>query len=157
MGGLEQQLKNTAMGAWLHDIGKLAIPDSILLKPGPLTDEERTIMRRHVEIGYDLIKGIPFLADAAEIVLGHHERWDGSGYPDLLGGDEIPLGGRIFAVADALDAMTSNRPYRDAYSWETAADEIVAQSGHQFDPDVVRAFRSAEPRLRGMREQMSAA
>ena len=114
LGGLEHELKNIAMGAWLHDIGKLAIPDAILLKPGSLTDEERQVMQRHVQIGYDLVKGIPFLSNAAEIILGHHERCDGSGYPRGLKGEEIPGGARIFAVADTFDAMTSDRPYRRA-------------------------------------------
>ncbi len=113
MHGTPGELKNLAMGAWLHDIGKLAIPDAILLKPGPLTVEEREIIQGHVRIGYNLVKRIPFLAEAAEIILAHHERWDGSGYPRGLKGTEIPLNARIFAVADTLDAMTSDRPYRE--------------------------------------------
>src|SRR6267154_1931883 len=92
MGALESQMKNIAMGAWLHDIGKLAIPDAILLKPGPLSDQERAIMQRHAQIGYDLVKGIPFLADAAEIIFAHHERCDGSGYPRGLKTEQIPVG-----------------------------------------------------------------
>src|SRR5260370_17261737 len=112
MGGLEKQMRNIAMGAWLHDIGKLAISDAILLKPGPLTDKEREIMERHAQIGYDLVRGIPFLAEAAEIIFAHHERWDGSGYPRGLKAREIPEGARIFAVANTFDAMTSPQPSR---------------------------------------------
>ena len=91
------------------------------------------------------------------MIRSHHERWDGSGYPDQLGGDEIPLGGRIFAVADALDAMTSDRPYRDAFRWDTAVAEIFVQSGRQFDPNVVEAFRSVEPKLHGIHRKLAAA
>jgi response regulator RpfG family c-di-GMP phosphodiesterase len=142
MGGLEDVLQNLAMGAWLHDIGKLAIPDKILLKPGALTDEEREVMQRHVQIGYELVKGIPFLADAAEIILAHHERCDGSGYPRGLKGSEIPIGARIFAVADSFDAMTSDRPYRVAMPFIAARLEIDRVAGRLFDPGVVRAFLS---------------
>jgi putative nucleotidyltransferase with HDIG domain len=112
IGWSEKQLGSLARGAYLHDIGKLGVPDGILLKPGPLTTEEWKLMQQHVQIGFDLLKGIPFLADAAEIVLTHHERCDGKGYPRGLKGEEILLGARIFAVADTLDAMTSDRPYR---------------------------------------------
>src|SRR5260221_7095932 len=111
LGLRDQELKTLSMGASLHDIGKLAIPDSILLKPGVLSEEEWCVMRTHVQIGYDLVKQIPFLSEAAEIVLTHHERWDGAGYPRGLAGMEVPLGARIFAVAATLDAMTSDRPY----------------------------------------------
>lgn len=140
IGGLEKELRNLGMGAWLHDIGKLATPDGILLKPGALTDQERQVMQHHVQIGYDLVKGIPFLADAAEIILGHHERCDGSGYPRGLKAAEIPLGARIFAVADSFDAMTSDRPYRSAMPFEVARDEIQGAAGNLFDSTVVRAF-----------------
>lgn len=140
IGGLEKDLRNLSMGAWLHDIGKLATPDAILLKPGPLTDPEREVMQHHVQIGYDLVKGIPFLADAAEIILGHHERCDGSGYPRGLKAEEIPLGARIFAVADSFDAMTSDRPYRSAIPFEAAREEIEGAAGKLFDATVVRAF-----------------
>src|SRR5437762_8167199 len=112
MGGLEAQMRNIGMGAWLHDIGKLAISDGILLKPGALTDEERRVMQQHAQIGYDLVKGIPFLAEAAEIIYAHHERWDGSGYPRGLTTEEIPVGARIFAVADTFDAMTDRKRTR---------------------------------------------
>jgi response regulator RpfG family c-di-GMP phosphodiesterase len=140
IGGLEQQLRTMAMGAWLHDIGKLAIPDRILLKPGPLLDHEWQVMRRHARIGYELVKSISFLAGAAEIVLTHHERFDGSGYPQGLGGEEIPFGARIFAVADTLDAMTSDRPYRAALPLQSARDVIERGSGTLFDPLVAAAF-----------------
>jgi response regulator RpfG family c-di-GMP phosphodiesterase len=140
IGGLEQQLRTMAMGAWLHDIGKLAIPDSILLKPGPLLDHEWQVMRRHARIGYELVKSISFLAGAAEIVLTHHERFDGSGYPQGLGAEEIPFGARIFAVADTLDAMTSDRPYRAALPLQSARDVIERGSGTLFDPLVAAAF-----------------
>ncbi|PYT77453.1 MAG: two-component system response regulator [Acidobacteria bacterium] len=136
----EQELKTIARGAWLHDIGKLATPDAILLKPGPLTHEEWRIMRRHAETGYELVQRIPFLASAAEIVLSHHERWDGSGYPQGLKGADIPFGARIFAVADTLDAMTSDRPYRSALSFEEAQEEIRRGSGSRYDSNVVSAF-----------------
>ena len=142
MGGLENQMRNIAMGAWLHDIGKLAISDAILLKPGPLTDEEREIMQRHVQIGYDLVKGIPFLADAAEIIFAHHERCDGSGYPRGLKTEEIPVGARIFAVADTFDAMTSDRPYRRALPFETSREVIERGAGKHYDSQVARVFLS---------------
>jgi response regulator RpfG family c-di-GMP phosphodiesterase len=140
IGGLEQQLRTMAMGAWLHDIGKLAIPDRILLKPGPLLDHEWQVMRRHARIGYELVKSISFLAGAAEIVLTHHERFDGSGYPQGLSAEEIPFGARIFAVADTLDAMTSDRPYRAALPLQSARDVIERGSGTLFDPLVAAAF-----------------
>jgi response regulator RpfG family c-di-GMP phosphodiesterase len=140
IGGLEQEIRSIAMGAWLHDIGKLAIPDRVLLKPGPLTDSEWEIMRRHARIGYELVKSISFLAGAAEIVLTHHERFDGSGYPQKMKADEIPFGARIFAVADTLDAMTSDRPYRAALPLQTARDVIERGSGTLFDPLVAAAF-----------------
>jgi response regulator RpfG family c-di-GMP phosphodiesterase len=140
IGGLEREIRSIAMGAWLHDIGKLAIPDRVLLKPGPLTDSEWEIMRRHARIGYELVKSISFLSGAAEIVLTHHERFDGSGYPQKMKGDEIPFGARIFAVADTLDAMTSDRPYRAALPFRAARDVIEGGSGTLFDPLVAAAF-----------------
>ena len=141
LGGLEQhQLRNIAMGAWLHDIGKLAISDGILLKPGPLTDEERQVMQQHVQIGYDMVRGIPFLADAAEIIFAHHERCDGSGYPRGLKAAEIPVGARIFAVADTFDAMTSDRPYRRALPFKASRDVIDQESGKLYDPQVANVF-----------------
>jgi response regulator RpfG family c-di-GMP phosphodiesterase len=142
LGGLESQLKTIAMGAWLHDIGKLAIPDGILLKPGALTAEERTVMERHVQIGYDLIKDIPFLGEAADIVLGHHERSDGRGYPRGLRNEQIPFGARIFAVADTVDAVTSDRPYRAASTFQTAREVIEKGAGTQFDSCVAKTYLS---------------
>jgi response regulator RpfG family c-di-GMP phosphodiesterase len=142
MGGLENQMRNIAMGAWLHDIGKLAIPDAILLKPGPLTEREREIMQRHAQIGYDLVKGIPFLAEAAEIIFAHHERCDGSGYPRSLKTQEIPAGARIFAVADTFDAMTSDRPYRRALPFQASREVIERGAGKQYDEQVARVFLS---------------
>jgi response regulator RpfG family c-di-GMP phosphodiesterase len=142
MHGTPEQLKSLAMGAWLHDIGKLAIPDAILLKPGALTEQERRIMQDHVCIGYKLVERIPFLADAAEIILTHHERWDGSGYPRGLKGPDIPLNARIFAVADTVDAMTSCRPYRSALPFQDARDVIERKAGIEFDSEVARVFLS---------------
>ncbi len=133
-------LPQIARAAFLHDIGKMAIPDNILRKPGPLTDDERVIMRTHCEIGYNMLIRIPFLSEAAEIVLAHQEYFDGSGYPRGLSRNEIPLGARIFAVADALDAMISDRPYRRALSIDHARKEIDRCSGTQFDPQVVEVF-----------------
>ena len=137
-----EQLKQIARGAYMHDIGKIGIPDSILLKPGKLTPPERAAMESHARIGYELVSRISFLAGAAEIVLTHQERFDGTGYPQGLVGAEIPLGSRIFAVADTLDAMTSDRPYRNALSFAAARAEITRESGRQFDPEVVRVFLS---------------
>jgi len=133
-------LPQIARAAFLHDIGKMAIPDNILRKPGPLTAEERDVMRTHCEIGYNMVTRIPFLREAAEIVLSHQEYYDGTGYPRGLRGDEIPLGARIFAVADALDAMISDRPYRRALPIAQAKEEIERCSGTQFDPRVVAVF-----------------
>jgi HD-GYP domain-containing protein (c-di-GMP phosphodiesterase class II) len=127
-------------GAMMHDIGKLGIPDSILLKPGPLTDEEWKLMRRHPAIAEGMLEGIPFFRGAIEIIATHHERYDGSGYPRGLAGEEIPLGARIFAVADAFDAITSRRPYREAQPYNVAREEIRKGRGTQFDPEVVDAF-----------------
>ena len=133
-------LPQIARAAFLHDIGKMAIPDQILRKPGPLTPEEREIMRTHCEIGYNMVTRIPFLREAAEIVLSHQEYFDGTGYPHGLRGEQIPLGARIFAVADALDAMISDRPYRKALTISHARDEIQRCAGTQFDPEVVEVF-----------------
>ena len=135
-------LPQIARAAFLHDIGKMAIPDRILQKPGPLNDEERAVMRTHCDIGYKMLIRIPFLSTAAEIVLSHQECYDGSGYPRGLRGEEIPLGARIFAVADAVDAMLSNRPYRKALTVTDARKEMARCSGTQFDPKVVKVFLS---------------
>jgi putative nucleotidyltransferase with HDIG domain len=142
MGWSDKQLGSLARGAYLHDIGKLGIPDGILLKPGPLTTNEWTHMRQHVQIGFELVKGIPFLTDAAEIILAHHERHDGSGYPRGLKSEEIPVGARIFAVADSFDAITSDRPYRLASPFEVGRETMQREAGRLFDPQVVRVFLS---------------
>jgi putative nucleotidyltransferase with HDIG domain len=136
----EPQMRSLARGAYLHDIGKLGIPDAILLKPGPLTAEERELMQQHVQIGFEIIMDIPFLSDAAEIILAHHERYDGTGYPQGLKAEKIVLGARIFAAADTLDAITSDRPYRKASTFSAARETIRLNSGSQFDPQVVAAF-----------------
>ncbi len=133
-------------GSLLHDIGKIGVADAILRKPGKLADDEWAEMRRHARIGYEMLKDIPFLAGAAEIVACHHERWDGKGYPRGLAGEAIPLGARIFALADAFDAMATDRPYRRARSYEECKAEIVRCAGTQFDPRVVEAFLRVYPR-----------
>jgi response regulator RpfG family c-di-GMP phosphodiesterase len=142
MGRPKDELKQILRGSYLHDIGKIGIPDAVLLKEGKLTADEMAVMQTHVRIGYDLVSRIAFLAPAAAIVLTHQERWDGTGYPQGLVGDEIPLGARIFSVADTLDAMTSDRPYRKALPFSAARQEISRFSGKQFDPEVVRVFLS---------------
>jgi putative nucleotidyltransferase with HDIG domain len=136
------EMNQIARAAYLHDIGKIAIPDAILQKKGRLTPEETEVMRTHAWIGYNLISRLSFLAPVAAIVVAHHERYDGHGYPRGAKGDEIPLGARIFAVADTLDAITTDRPYRQARPFSVARDEIIRESGHQFDPSVVEAFLS---------------
>jgi response regulator RpfG family c-di-GMP phosphodiesterase len=136
----EPELTDIEHGVLLHDIGKIGIPDSILLKPGPLTPAEWQVMRRHPEIGRRLIERIPFLVGAIPVVYHHHERWDGTGYPLGLAGEAIPLGARIFAVADAFDAMTEDRPYSRAISLEEARERIRLAAGSHFDPAVVRTF-----------------
>src|SRR5207248_8684755 len=139
--------QSTEYGFLLHDVGKIGIPDDILLKPAPLSVAERRRMETHTVLGEQMLGGVAFLqGEGLRVVRSHHERWDGTGYPDGRAGSEIPLGARIFAVADALDAMTSDRPYRRALSWKTAGSEILAQSSHQFDPAVVQAFTASEPR-----------
>ena len=131
-------------GAILHDVGKIGVPDAILRKPDKLTPEEWVEMRRHPEMGYQMLKHIPFLKPALDIVLYHQERYDGTGYPFGLAGDAIPLGARIFAVVDTFDAMTSDRPYRPALSMDAVRAEIERCTGTQFDPKVVEAFFSIE-------------
>ncbi|MGH9493657.1 MAG: HD-GYP domain-containing protein, partial [Candidatus Sulfotelmatobacter sp.] len=140
-------LRQIARGAFLHDIGKMGVPDHILRKPGPLTTQEREIMRRHCDIGYAVLERIPFLKEAAEIVLAHQEFYDGTGYPRGLKGEQIPLGARIFAVADTLDAMISDRPYRKALPISAAQEEIRRFSGTQFDPQVVKVFLAQPEQL----------
>lgn len=136
----EEELSIIAKGALLHDIGKIGVPDQILLKPDKLTEEEWELMRKHPEFGYELLKKIEFLEKSAEIVRTHHERYDGQGYPSGLAGEDIPLGSRIFSVVDALDAMTSQRTYRDAMPFEEALQKVAEASGTQFDPKVVEVF-----------------
>ncbi len=136
----EQELNMVMWGALLHDIGKIGIPDAILLKPSQLTYQEWQQMRKHPEIGYRIISGIDFLRDALPVILYHHERWDGKGYPSGLRGEEIPLNARIFAVVDAFDAMTTDRPYRRAMSYQEAREEIAEGGGTQFCPRCVDAF-----------------
>jgi putative nucleotidyltransferase with HDIG domain len=140
MGLSGEKIRILARGAFLHDIGKMAIPDSILRKPGALTQAETEIMREHCARGYQMLKKIPFLPEVSEIVYSHQENYDGSGYPRALSGQNIPLGARIFAIADTLDAITSDRPYRAARSIQAARAEIERLSGKQFDPEIVRVF-----------------
>src|SRR3989442_11120723 len=135
-----RQLKALEFGSLLHDIGKIGVPDLILRKPAKLTDEEWILMRQHPLHGQQILRGIAFLEGAARVVAQHHEKWDGSGYPLGLSGEEIDVCARIFAVADAFDAITSNRVYREGRSYEAAAGELDEWAGRQFDPKVVEAF-----------------
>jgi ribonuclease P protein subunit RPR2 len=147
--------ESVVCGFILHDVGKIGIPDKILQKPGPLTEPERRVMETHTVVGEQLLSGVSFLqGEGLGVVRSHHERWDGRGYPDGLAGGDIPVAARIFAVADALDAMTSNRPYRKAMSWAAAGRELAAQAGKQFDPAVVEAFRSCDRALRRVRKEL---
>ncbi|MGB8214504.1 MAG: HD domain-containing phosphohydrolase [Anaerolineales bacterium] len=140
MGVEEVKIEHARRGAILHDIGKIAIPDSILLKPGPLDEHEWSVMRQHPQHAYDLLSPIPYLHPALPIPYCHHEKWDGSGYPRGLKGEEIPMVARIFSILDVYDALTSNRPYRQAWKREKALEYIQEQSGKYFDPRVVKAF-----------------
>ncbi len=154
----ESLLEDIATGALLHDVGKIGISDSILMKPAKLSKEEWQEMRKHPAIGYEILKGIKPLVAAREIVYAHHEGYDGGGYPRGLVGDAIPLGARIFAVADTFDAMTSDRPYRKGRTYEVARKEILKGSGKQFDPQVVEVFLSVPEeeweRIKGAAEQI---
>jgi cyclic di-GMP phosphodiesterase len=141
MGLPQDQVAVIARGAFLHDIGKMAIPHQILLKPGPLDADETAIMREHCLKGYQIINKIPFLAEPSEIVYGHHERYDGTGYPRGLKGTQIPLGARIVAVANTLDSITSDLPYCAARNLGAAREEIQSWSGRQFDPEIVVVFQ----------------
>ncbi len=140
MGLSEEEIVHIRRGALLHDIGKMGIPDAILLKPGPLTPEEREVIKQHPGYAYVLLKPIPFLRPALDIPYYHHERWDGTGYPRGLAGDEIPLAARMFAVVDVYDAVTSNRPYQTAWPLEKACALLAEEAGRHFDPEVVAAF-----------------
>ncbi len=140
MGLSNDRIRIIARGAFLHDIGNMAIPDAILRKPGALSPEEINIMKEHCWHGYQILRKIPFLTEAAEIVYAHQEKWDGTGYPRQLKGDEIPLGSRIFSLADTMDAIMSDRPYRAAQPFSAARDEIVRFAGRQFDPNIVKTF-----------------
>jgi ribonuclease P protein subunit RPR2 len=133
-------------GFLLHDVGKVAIPDAILYKPGRLSEKERALMAQHPVIGAQIVRGIEFLAQAAQVVRHHHERWDGAGYPDGLAGEDIPLAARVFAVADVLDALTTDRPYRPASPLAQAREMINADSGTHFDPAVIDAFNTIDDR-----------
>jgi putative nucleotidyltransferase with HDIG domain len=147
LGMVGRELQELAKGALLHDIGKIGISDNILLKPGQLDDGEWIEMRKHPQVGYAILSEIDFLKTPAEIILSHHERFDGSGYPKQLKGEQIPLGARIFAVVDTLDAMTSDRPYRGALPFALAASEIIKYRGSQFDPAIADLFLSIPRKL----------
>lgn len=136
-------------GFLLHDLGKIGVPDAILLKPGPLTASEMKQMEEHPLLGAQLLERLPYLAGVArDVVLHHHERWSGAGYPHGLRGEQIPLAARVFALADAFDAMTNDRPYRKALPIEHALAEITAGAGAQFDPELARVFAELAPELR---------
>jgi len=138
-------------GFLLHDVGKIGVPDSILHKKGPLTDDERRVMEQHTRIGESLLAHLPLLqGEGLSVVRSHHERWDGHGYPDRLSGTDIPVGARIFSVADALDAMTIDRPYRGGLAWDAALRELEQKAGTHFDPNVVDALVACEPDLRAV-------
>jgi hypothetical protein len=141
------ELRQIARGAYVHDIGKIAIPDAILRKRGKLTTEEFEVMETHTWIGYNMMSEAPPLAEVADMILAHHERWDGSGYPRGLRGESIPVEARVFAIADTLDAMTTDRPYRKALPLSVAWAEINRESGRQFDPEIVEAFLSIPERV----------
>lgn len=145
-----ERLRQIYWGALLHDIGKIGIPDAVLLKAGPLTGSEWREMRAHPDMGYRIVAQVPGMQEAADIVRCHEERFDGSGYPRGLNGEAIPWGARLFAVIDTLDAITSDRPYRQALSFDAAKAEILRMTGSQFDPRAVGVFLEAEPVLREM-------
>lgn len=136
---LEPQIE---FGFLLHDVGKVAVPDAILFKPGPLTESERLVMQQHPLTGMEIVRDIEFLGSARDVIRSHHERWDGTGYPDGLAGEAIPVSARVFAVADTLDALTSDRPYRQASPIAVARTMIEQDGGTHFDPDVIAAFGS---------------
>ncbi len=143
LGWNERAISQLRFGAILHDLGKLNVPENILFKVGPLLEEEWDEIRRHPITGAEMVRGIPFLSEVAPLIRGHHERWDGKGYPDRLSGTSIPAGARILAVVDAFDEMTSERFYAPRLSMEDAYQEILSQAGTQFDPGIVEAFKMA--------------
>ena len=140
LGWNQDDLDALEFGAILHDVGKIGVPEKVLSKTGPLDDDEWAEMRMHTIYGAHMIEGNPYLDPALPVVRHHHERWDGDGYPDALAGEDIPIGARLLAVADTFHAMTSDRPYRAAMSAQEAFEEILSQSGRQFDPEMVEAF-----------------
>jgi putative nucleotidyltransferase with HDIG domain len=140
LGVRQDELDHIRRGALLHDIGKIGVPDSILLKPGPLAVEEWAVMRRHPIIAYEMLSPIPYLRPALDIPYCHHEKWNGSGYPRGLRGEQIPLAARIFAVVDVWDALSSGRPYRSAWEPDAVVKYIRSQGGEHFDPHVAEAF-----------------
>jgi putative nucleotidyltransferase with HDIG domain len=139
----EFELKNLKWGAYLHDMGKIGVPENILLKPGSLTQEERHVIEKHSVMGYNLVRNIEFLVHATDVVLSHHERFDGSGYPHRLRGTSIPLHARMFSIMDTLDAMTSDRSYKRALPFSAVTKEVESRAGSQFDPELVEVFLSA--------------
>ena len=144
-------------GFLLHDVGKIGIPDRVLRKPGPLDPDERRLMETHTLVGERMLSDLALLrGEGLRVVRSHHERWDGCGSPDQLAGNEIPIGARVFAVADTLDALTNDRPYRAAGSWTDASELIVSEAGGQFDPDVVEAFQAREQALRALQSEFAA-
>jgi HD-GYP domain-containing protein (c-di-GMP phosphodiesterase class II) len=143
-----RELVDLYCGSLLHDIGKIGVPDAVLHKVGPLSPEEQAAMHRHPEIGFRIISHIGYFARAAEIVRAHHEHFDGSGYPRGLKADDIPHGARVFAAADALDALTVQRPYREALPYEDALEVIMKQSGTVYDPAVIQALLMAADELK---------
>jgi response regulator RpfG family c-di-GMP phosphodiesterase len=145
-------------GFLLHDVGKIGIPDKILQKPAPLTPAERRLMQTHTVLGEQMLGRVSLIhGEGLRVVRSHHERWDGRGYPDALRGTDVPLGARVFAVADALDAMTTDRPYRPAWTWDRALREIVEEAEHQFDPEIVTVVADNEAKLRRIHYELAAA
>ncbi len=153
----EHELVTLERGVFLHDIGKIHMPDSVLLKPGLLSETERTVMQQHAAIGYEMLRHNPLLTDAAEIVLTHHERYNGSGYPMGLRGEDIPLGARICAITDTFDALTSVRPYRTPMSFEEACDYVKSERGRFFDPEIVDTFTALRPSQWGEIQRLAGA
>jgi response regulator RpfG family c-di-GMP phosphodiesterase len=161
VGGVDPRLlddPSMEYGFLLHDVGKLGIPDAVLKKEAPLSWAERQLMQKHTVLGEAMLANVTLLDGAGlKVVRSHHERWDGTGYPDGLTGEQIPIAARIFALVDAMDAMTTDRPYRPAQSWEDATDEILGQAGKQFDPRIVAAFAQREARMRRISEELAEA